>query len=139
MRPKIFKEPKEIYDLFEEYLKHIQENPIKIVKFLGKDAEERIENHYKPPTWKGFEAFLYRKGICTNLDKYKYNYDGNYEKFANIIRVIDNIMWDTKFSGACVGQWQHNIIAKELGMAEKHINENYERPILEGGMELPPD
>jgi hypothetical protein len=48
-------------------------------------------------------------------------------------------MFDRKFSGASVGIYQHNIIARELGLADTQEVVNFQRPILEAGKELPSD
>lgn len=136
-RPKVFSDPQELWDRFEEYLADIQANPITLQKWVGKDADEVEAKHYKPPTWKGFEAFLFRKGDIVDLDAYRRNRNNSYTAFSGIIRAIGADMFDRKFSGASVGEYQHNIIARELGLADIQEVNNYQRPILEGGKELP--
>ena len=138
-RPKIFKDPAEIWDWYEKYKQDILENPIIVKKWVGKDAKEVEEKHYKPPTWKGFEAFLFRSKVCSDLDQYRHNLNGAYSEFSAIIRAIGSEMFDRKYSGAAVGIYQHNIIARELGLADATEVTTFERPVLEGGLPLPGD
>lgn len=138
-RPKIFKSPEELYEQFELYKQDILKNPIKLQKWVGKDANEVEEIHYKPPTWAGFEAFLFKSGMLVNLDNYRRNVGGAYKEFIGIIRAIGRELFDRKFSGAAVGEYQHNIIARELGLADIQEVNNFTRPVLENGKELPND
>jgi len=138
-RPKAFSSPEELWGWFEKYKQDILDNPIKVTKWVGKDAIEKEETHYKPPTWKGFEAFLFRSGKIYDLDAYRTNRNGAYKAFSGIIRAIGADMFDRKFSGAAVGIYQQNIIARELHLADSTEVSGVSRPILEGGLELPPD
>lgn len=141
-RPKNFETPEELWEYYELYRADILENPIIEQKWVGKDANEVEAKHFKPPTWKGFEAFLFKAGIgdCknyVNLDWYRRNHNEAYTNFQGIIRAIGHDMFDRKFSGASVGVYQQNIIARELGLADAQEVVNFQRPILEGGKELP--
>lgn len=138
-RPKKIPTPEKMLEYYAEYKQDILDNPITVQKWVGKDAKEVTEKHFKPPTWSGFEAYLFKCGIIENLDWYRRNQNGYYEEYQHIIRAIQRDMFDRKFSGAAVGVFQHNIIARELGLAEQQVNTNIERPILEGGKELPKD
>lgn len=137
---KAFEIPAEIWEYFQDYVAHVKANPIKVEDYVGKDAKLVDRKHYKPLTWSGFEAYLcVEVGIINDLDDYRYNTEGRYTEYKGIIRTIGKIMFDNKFSGAAVGIYQHNIIARELGLADTQKVHNFERPILEGGEELPKD
>lgn len=138
-RPKAFSSPGELWVYFEMYKQDILDNPIKVTKWVGKDAHEVQETHYKPPTWQGFEAFLFRIGKIHDLDWYRRNQNGGYSDYQGIIRAIGRDMFDRKFSGAAVGIYQHNIIARELGLIDIQETRTFERPVLENGKELPDD
>jgi hypothetical protein len=139
-RPKIFETPEEVLEYFEEYKEDVLENPIKVVDYVGKDAKEITRKHYRPLTWSGFEAFLFRKyRLLKDMDQYRYNQDGLYSEYMGIIRAIGREMYDNKFSGAAVGIYQQNIIARELGLADTQKVHNFDRPILEKGEALPED
>ncbi len=143
-RPKTFETPEELWEYYEEYKQYILKNPIKVQDWVGKDANEIERKHYMPPTWKGFEAFLFRAGVSNarnyvDLDKYRRNVNDAYANYSGIIRAIGSDMFERKFSGASVGIYQQNIIARELGLADVQEVNNFQRPVLEGGEELPDD
>ena len=146
-KPKIIKSPDELLNFFNEYKKYNIANPIHETIFVGKDAIERIKKHYKPLTWQGFEVFLFHQGIADNsnqsgyidLKKYRTNFNNAYTEYVPILRVIGLEMFDQKYSGAAVGIYNANIIAKELGLADKSEITTQHRPILEQGRELPED
>ncbi len=141
-RPKNFETPEELWEYYEEYKQYILDNPIKVTDWVGKDAHQIERKHYMPPTWKGFEAFLFRAGVgdvknVVSLDWYRRNHNDAYTEFQGIVRAIGAEMFERKFSGASVGIYQQNIIARELGLADVQEVNNFQRPILEGGKELP--
>lgn len=138
-RPKVFETAEELYEVYTLYLADIEANPIHVKEFVGKDAKPVYKTHYRPPSWKGFEAFLFRKGIIASLDKYRRNVDEAYGDFRGIIRAIGCHMFDTKYTGGALNLWNHNIIAKEMHLAEPIEIKSFERPILENGKELPED
>lgn len=136
-RPKNFKTPEDLWECYEDYRLDILMNPMHITKWVGKDAKEVKEAHYEPPTWKGFEAYLFEAGRAYDLDKYRRNVDEGYGDFRGIVHAIGVAMFRKKFAGAASGIYNHNIIARELGLADVKEVTNFERPILEGGKELP--
>lgn len=138
-RPKAFKDAQDLWDEFEAYIREINGNPMIRQRWVGKNAVEVEEKHFRPPHWRGFEAFLFGRGRVYDLDDYRRNVRGSYGEFKGIIRAIGSWMFDRKFSGAATGEYQHNIIAKELGLADIQEVHNFQRPILEDGKELPDD
>ncbi len=142
-RPKTFKTPSKLYECYQAYRQHLRDNPLKESVFVGKEGTERIKRHYKPPTWKGFEVFLFKMNVgnckkSVRLDWYRTNYNNNYEDYQVIIHMIGAEMFDDKFAGAAVGMYQHNIIAREIGLAEATTIE-VTPPTLDGGINMPPD
>ncbi len=138
-RPKVFKTPDELWDKYQEYRAHIIDNPHIQMKWMGKEPTEKPCAHQEPPTWRGFEDFLCENGMLVNLSAYRNNRNGAYKEFSPIIRAIGNGMFRRKFLGAAVGEYQHNIIAREIGLGEAQEISLIQRPILEGGQELPDD
>lgn len=136
-RPKIFKTPEDLYKEYLLYKEKTLNTPLLKQDFVGKDAIEVDRKFTKPLTWRGFEAFMFNKGLLVNIDKYRRNFDNAYEDFVGIIHAIGSDMFDQKFSGAACGIYQQNIIARELGLSDNQEVTNIQRPILEGGKELP--
>ncbi|QCW20368.1 DNA packaging protein [Flavobacterium phage FPSV-S2] len=51
--------------------------------------------------------------------------------FSDVIRTIKDIMFSQKFEGAAVGAFQQNIIARDLGLANKNeITHIVEQPLF---------
>jgi hypothetical protein len=138
-RPRNIETPEELFVHFLGYKADIQANPVFVQKWVGKDAKEVNETHYEPPTWKGFESYLFNVGVVTDLDRYRRNVGNAYKDFIGIIRAIGADMFRRKFTGAAVGIYNQNIIARELGLSDHQEIATFQRPILEGGLELPDD
>lgn len=118
-RPKIFKHPDEIYAHFEQYKQWSKENPILKEDYVGKDADRVERKLQRPLTWFGFEIFLRKRNVCDNLDDYRHNKNEAYGEFSNILRAIEKEIYENKYSGAAVGIFQQNIIARDLGLVDK--------------------
>lgn len=138
-RPTVLDNPEVLYKYYTAYMQDINSNPVQVKDWVGKDAKAIYKQHFRPPTWKGFEAYLFRNGVLTNLDRYRSNENGSYEAFSDICRAIEADMFDMKFTGAALNLWESRIIAKELHLAESIQVEGSIRPVLEGGRALPPD
>lgn len=151
-RPKAIRTPKEMWRYACDYFRSIDEhpflkqeqrkNPIKIGKgsIIDDDLMEEIKNPVinlktiRPYTWVGFEAYLFERGVLANLDHYKCNLENRYQEFIEIIRAIDKIMFAQKFEGAAVGVFNANIIARDLGLADKsELKVTEEQPLFGDG------
>lgn len=151
-RPKAIRTPKEMWEYACGYFRSIDEypflkqeqrkNPIKIEKgtIIDDNLREEIKNPVigletiRPYTWAGFEAYLFERGVLANLDHYKCNLENRYQEFIGVIRAIDKIMFAQKFEGAAAGVFNANIIARDLGLADKsQIKVTEEQPLFGDG------
>ena len=151
-RPKAIRTPKEMWGYACDYFRSIDEHPflkpeqrkspIKIGKgsLIDDDLMEEIKNPVinlktiRPYTWAGFEAYLFERGILANLDHYKCNLENRYQEFIGVLRAIDKIMFAQKFEGAAVGVFNANIIARDLGLADKsELRVAEEQPLFGDG------
>jgi len=111
-RDKIFSTP-EI--LWEEAVKYFEATDArKWIKkdWVGKDAMQVERENETPYTKSGLFLFL---GIDINTwDLYK-----DREDFIHITSRIEQIIYTQKIEGAAVGAFNQNIVARELGLAEK--------------------
>lgn len=147
--PKAIKSSKQFWSLACEYFQSIDErpflkqeqrkSPIKIAAgaIIDDETMEEIKNpiielkNIRPYTWAGFEAFLFEKGVLANLDHYKCNLEGRYQEFVEIIRAVDKVMFSQKFEGAASGAFNANIIARDLGLADKsQLTVTEEQPLF---------
>lgn len=118
-RPKNIESPEDLWKLFRLYKAQAKANPYLKQDFVGKDAYEVQRRLERPLTWVGFEVYLFERMIITDLGDYERNKDGRYAEFTTIIRAIKNVIEADQFEGASVGVYQHNIIARKLGLADK--------------------
>lgn len=121
-KPKAFKSAQHMWNLAVEYFKSVDDNPIIKKDFVkgGEMAGMSIDIPlHRPYTWAGFSAFLYLKGVIQKLDDYKQNTDNRYSEYSEVVHAIDTIMKAQKFEGAAAGIFATNIIARDLGLAEK--------------------
>jgi hypothetical protein len=110
-RPMIFKTPEDLWVKSIEYFDYIDANPILKTDFKGKDNEMVKYDLQRPYTWQGLYVFL---GV-NDLEHYKTK-----GEFSEILTRIGNIIYNQKFEGASVGIFNHAIIARDLGLTEKH-------------------
>lgn len=112
-RDKLFESPELLWESACEYFEWCDENPFIQIDFKGKDADKVEIPRMRPYTWDGLETFL----EIESLRDYKTNED--YKDFSQVITRIGKIIYDQKFSGAASGFFNANIIARDLGLADK--------------------
>lgn len=108
-----YKKSEEIWDKACAYFQYTDDNPIVSFKaVLGKDGPEQLEQlHTKPYTLDGLQIYM---GICDETWRaYTKKTD-----FIGVCSAIEKIVRDNKFSGATVGIFNHQIIARDLGLKE---------------------
>lgn len=124
-RDKLFSSPEVLWQSACEYFQWCDENPLmeevieKIrVNGTGDELIRQQLPKMRPYTWEGLELYL---GIYSLRD-YKTNED--YKDFSQVITRIEKIIYSQKFSGAAAGFLNANIIARDLGLADKQENKN---------------
>ena len=127
--------PEKLYSYFENYKKDCKANPKKENIWNHRSESEVSLSREIPYTWNGFEVWLRKHKIITQLDHYRQNLDGRYAEYISILRAIDQEIYEDKFAGASAGIFQHQIIARDLGLTDSqkidhnvkggiHITEN---------------
>lgn len=125
-RPKKIESPERMWELFADYIAYTDANKWESGELIksGELAGVTVRVMKREPyTWSGFQVYLLMQGTITVLDEYKSNRKGGYEEFSSIIKMIDQVMYRNKFIGATVGDFNANIIARDLGLAEKSVTE----------------
>jgi hypothetical protein len=111
-RDLIFSSPEILWDAAKEYFAATVARPWITKDWVGKDAIQ-VERETTPPfTIQGLCIFL-----DINPDTW-YDYRKK-EDFSDICTRIDTIIYTQKFEGATVGTYNSNIIARDLGLADK--------------------
>lgn len=128
-RPKNIESPEVLKELFSDYCKEAKTNPKFENVLIHKSGEIVSVPREIPLTWEGFESYLSSRNVIVRLDDYKSNKEGRYSEFADIIRAISRDIYLDKFNGATVGIFQHNIIARDLGLVDKRETREVHPPI----------
>lgn len=111
-RDKIFSTPEILWEAAQEYFEATDKRKWNKVDFKGKDAEEVLIPTDTPYTLTGLRLFI-------DVDaKTWLNYKNN-KDFFQVITRIEEIIYTQKFEGATVGAYNANIIARDLGLADK--------------------
>jgi len=111
-----------LWDSACEYFQYCDDNPILTVEFNGKDAVECIVPKMRAYTLSGLCLYL---DCGTNyFRQFKESELGKTKDFSFIISRIEETCYTQKFEGAAAGVLNANIISRDLGLADKQINEN---------------
>lgn len=120
---KAFKDPYDLWIAACDYFNYTQKNPLVKYEFVktGPLAGSQVPTAVpRPFSWSGLNVYLVTHAITCNLNRYRYN-DGNaYDDYQDIIKLIEDVMFSQKFEGAAVGIYKENIIAREIGLAERN-------------------
>ncbi len=119
-RDKIFQTPGQLWDAACEYFNWVADNPMEKAIIYQGEISEKPELLMRAMTVKGLCIFL---GVNS---QYIYDFtnalDMNTEEgkdFSVIIKRIRDIIDTQKFEGASAGLLNPNIIARDLGLADK--------------------
>ncbi|MGL5733948.1 MAG: terminase small subunit, partial [Beijerinckiaceae bacterium] len=112
---RIFLQPKEFLAAAVEYFEWASEHPL----------EEEQLFHYKGGIVRGdaskLRAFT-RQGLATYLGipaSRLETYRGRGGEWAEAVEMIEQVMYEQKFSGAAAGLLNASLIGRDLGLAEK--------------------
>lgn len=115
-RPRKFANPEQLWELACEYFAWCDENPIETIEFNGKDAIECVVPKMMAYTWSGLEFYC-------DINSFE-DYKTTYKEFSDVIARIGKVIYTQKFTGAAAGVLNANIIARDLGLAEKSVTDN---------------
>lgn len=116
MLPRNLDSPEELWGYFEEYRKQLPtiEVPVSHVK-LGV-----VHLPIKAPmTMEGFKCYLWDIGVG-EIKRYIDNTDGKFNNYVPIITRIKETIFNNNLSKAAAGMYKENLIARQLGMADKN-------------------
>ena len=118
-RDKIFEKPENLWTAALEYFEWVQDNPLYRNEAIK--SGDRAGEIIQIPT----ERPMTIQGLCIYLDisfETFNNYGSNqdpWKDFFAIVTRIREIIKDQKLAGAIIGAYNANIVARELGMADK--------------------
>jgi hypothetical protein len=109
----------QLWEACTEYFEHCEAHPLLVTKtvFTKNGPETAVDERPRAFTQQGLCVYL---GISsTTWHEWRKSEDK-----AEIVACVDNIMFEQKFTGAAVDVFNANIIARNLGLAEKVDNTN---------------
>ena len=118
-RNPIFETPEQLWVAACEYFQWVEDNPLyeeKIFHSQGIITKDTITK-MRAMTIGGLRIFL---GIC---EQTWVNYKNNPD-FLGVVKEVEEIIYNQKFTGAAADMLNSNIIARELGLADKQQNEH---------------
>lgn len=124
IKEKYIKSPEYLLELFERYVLHTKATP-KQENVLHQKSGEIIQvPRERPISFVGFENWLFKEGIISQLRSYEQNENESYTAYLPIISRIKAFIYEDKADGATVGIFNASIIARELGLTEKTETES---------------
>ena len=118
-RNPIFSNPEQLRNACYEYFQWVEDNPLyeeKIFHSQGIITKDTITK-MRAMTIGGLRIFL---GIC---EQTWVNYKNNPD-FLGVVKEVEEIIYNQKFTGAAADLLNPNIIARELGLADTQQNEH---------------
>lgn len=120
-RDTLFQNADLLWDAACEYFQWCLNNPLKEIVFVGKEGRREIV-----PKVRAFTL----QGLCIYLDcntayfrQFKETEAGKQQDFSTIVTRIEETIYNQKFEHAAAGLLNANIIARDLGLADKNVNE----------------
>lgn len=114
-KDKIFATPEIMWEAACEYFAWCDESPLYSTEW--KDGAKRQIPYKRPYTLMGLCIFW---GVSTGfLRAFKADETRITPDYLTVIHAIEDIVYTQKFDGAAVGQFNANIISRDLGLADK--------------------
>jgi len=113
-RSPIFKKPDQLWQACTEYFAWTEDNPLfedRLVTFQGAATHEPVAK-MRAMTISGLCIFL-------DIDQTTWRDYGSKKDFSRIVTRVEEIIRAQKFAGAAADLLNPNIIARDLGLAEK--------------------
>lgn len=118
-RDKLFETPKLLWEAACEYFEWCESNPFQEAQLVAYQGEATIKEvpKMRPFTMQGL--CLYLNCGTAYFRNFKNEERSQSEDFKSIIATIEETIYNQKFSGAASGFLNSNIIARDLGLADK--------------------
>lgn len=126
--------PEALWDLACLYFQGEQEDTMDKKDFIrsGESAGMTVTiKAIRPFSWVSFDLFLLYHGIKTSIDNIRENKDGRFAEFQETIAKIGRVIYEQKFDGAAIGEYNPQLIIRDLGLSEKvDANVKTEQPLF---------
>lgn len=123
-RDRIFQTPEILLEACYEYFEYTDSRKWSKTDWVGKDAIQVERETSVPYTITGMCIFLGVNSVYWAQFK-----KAAPSEFSKVITHVEEIIYSQKFEGASVGAFNANIIARDLGLADKQISEHHVQAI----------
>jgi len=115
----IYVTPEELEAYFEQYKEWVEENPILVQDYVGKDGTEVNRKKNRPLTFDGFEIWLRKNSKIKCCQHILDNVKSAYNDFIDVSRYIKASVKADQIEGGMAGIYNPNITARLNGLTEK--------------------
>ena len=123
--------PEALWQYFLDYKKWVDENPILVQDYIGKDAQMIYRERQRPLTIEGFECYCFDNDIIGDLSHYFANTNGNYSDYLTICNVIRKTVRNNQIEGGMAGIFNPSITQRL-----NNLKETTETDITTNGKEI---
>lgn len=123
-KPKYIESPEKMWEYFESYSKETKAAPFLVKDWVGKDGDQVYREKEKPLTMEGFEIWLFRNGIISDVGDYFKNKDERYADYASICRTIRAAIRKDQIEGGMAMLYNPSITQRLNGLVEKAQTDN---------------
>jgi len=119
---RIFKEPKDLMQAWEEYKEHLKIEALQWTKiqYVGKEGERKSDPYKLPYTMEGFSVFCFNK--YGTVKQYFNNTDKMYDNFLTICSHIKEEIRSDQITGGLLGMYNPSITQRLNSLVEKTEN-----------------
>lgn len=109
-----FESPEALWDAATEYFEWVEANPLQEAQAFAYQGNVKVQElpKMRAMTIAGLCIFL-------DIDRTTWAEYGKKEGFSTVVTRVDETIRDQKFAGAAAGLLNANIIARDLGLADK--------------------
>ena len=110
-----FASPEDLWDACQEYFVWVEENPLWEAKAFSYQGDVKVE---KLPKMRAMTV----SGLCIflDIDPTTWLDYGKKDDFSTVVSRVNEIIRDQKFAGAAAELLNPNIIARDLGLADRN-------------------
>jgi hypothetical protein len=114
---KLIETPEALYTLFNKYVTWVNNNPITIEDYVGKDANLVTRNKPRPLSVSGFQVYCYKN--ASDVHNYFENTEGRYDDYKGICRVIKREVRQNQIEGGMAGIFNPSITQRLNGLTDR--------------------
>lgn len=117
---KLIDTPERLKELFNDYKKWRDENPIMVHDFIGKEGRSDYREKQRPLTMEGFEDYVSEiPGMPLSLDAYFANREERYNDYVSICSWVRRQIRADQIAGGMAGIYNPSITQRLNNLVEK--------------------